>query len=252
MKAVILAAGIGSRIESLFPNIPKCLIKIGQKTILEQNLASIKSLGIKEEDIILVVGGKGSVWTSENHEKIKNIHKNTIINNENIEKNQAYSFWLAVKDLDENVLCIDGDTLFDKRVLKTLLLKESPSCFITKQGLPTETFRRVLVKNDRVFQIGKEVQSERRYMPILKFGTDFLFALKREIMSNPDFYFGNSIEIIINKICSENPIYNLNLEQIDSKPDGLVINLNTPEEYSRAIENINAIRRDKSFVDVKA
>ncbi len=247
MKAVILAAGIGSRLGNLFPNTPKCLITLGEKTILEQNLETLKEIGIKEEDITIVVGGKGDVWNSVNQEKIKKMHKNVIINNENIEKNQAYSFWLGAKDINDNLVCIDGDTLFDKIVLKKLIEYEYPSCFITKKGSPAEIFRRVVIDNDRVLGIGKELQSERRYMPILKFGTDFLFALKKELNSKPEIYFNNSIEIAISKICSVYPIYNLNLENIGAEIDNLVVNINTPEEYYSAERNLR-LRGKKNFV----
>ncbi len=247
MKAVILAAGTGSRLGNIFPNTPKCLIKLRGKTILEQNLETLKNLGIKEEETIIVIGGKGEVWNSENRERIKKIHKNIIINNENIEKNQAYSFWLGVKEINDNLLCIDGDTLFDELVLKKLIECEYTSCFITKKGSPTEIFRRVVLSNNRVLGIGKELQSERRYMPILKFGTDFLSALKRELNSKPEIYFNNSIEVAINKICSINPIYNLNLEDVGSEIDNLVVNINTPEEYYSAERNFKAENK-KNFI----
>jgi len=49
MKAVILAAGVGSRLGELAKNTPKCLIKIGEKTILERNIDILVNNGIKKE-----------------------------------------------------------------------------------------------------------------------------------------------------------------------------------------------------------
>ena len=44
MKALILAAGIGKRLKT---NIPKILLKIGSKTLLERHLENLLSLGVK-------------------------------------------------------------------------------------------------------------------------------------------------------------------------------------------------------------
>ena len=54
MKAVILAAGVSRRLYPLTYDIPKCLIKVGEKPIINHQLDSLKNSGIDE--IIIVVG----------------------------------------------------------------------------------------------------------------------------------------------------------------------------------------------------
>ena len=54
MKAIILAAGIGSRIHPLTDNCPKSLLKIDDKTILEMMISHIQDCHIN--DIIFVTG----------------------------------------------------------------------------------------------------------------------------------------------------------------------------------------------------
>jgi mannose-1-phosphate guanylyltransferase len=48
LKAVVLAAGVGSRLGKVTENIPKPLLKINDETILERNIKKIQELGIKE------------------------------------------------------------------------------------------------------------------------------------------------------------------------------------------------------------
>jgi len=54
MKAVILVAGIGSRLKPLTDNRPKHLLPVASKPLLEHLLTNIRETGIKE--VILVVG----------------------------------------------------------------------------------------------------------------------------------------------------------------------------------------------------
>ena len=55
MKALILAAGIGKRLNF---NLPKILLKIGKKTLLERHYENLLNFGIKE--IGLVIGYKSN------------------------------------------------------------------------------------------------------------------------------------------------------------------------------------------------
>lgn len=55
-KAIIVAAGLGSRLGDLTKDIPKSLLKIGKDTIIERNINTLKKNGI--EDIGIVVGYK--------------------------------------------------------------------------------------------------------------------------------------------------------------------------------------------------
>ncbi len=57
-KLIILAAGRGSRINRLTKENPKALIEINKRSLLSYQLKSIKSAGIKEEDIALITGYK--------------------------------------------------------------------------------------------------------------------------------------------------------------------------------------------------
>jgi len=234
MKAVILAAGIGHRLGDLGKTTPKCLIKIGKETILERNISLLERQGIAKQDMAIVIGGKGEMWTEENQDKIKSMHSNVIVNNENVEKNQAYSFWLGTRDIDDDLACIDGDSVFNEKALEKVVKSEYGSCFLTRI-VPSEKRARVLVKNNRVFDIGKEVISDRVYTPILKFSRVFLDALKKEIESKKEIYFSESIIPPMVAICQKHKIFNINLEGT-GEDNGLFVNINTPEEYNKAVE----------------
>ena len=54
MKAVILAAGVGSRIRPLTDNTPKSLLKVGNKTILQRMMDNLLAVNI--DQIAIVTG----------------------------------------------------------------------------------------------------------------------------------------------------------------------------------------------------
>ena len=56
MRAIIIAAGLGSRLKPYTNNLPKILVKIGKTNILESQLKVFKSLNIR--DINLIAGHK--------------------------------------------------------------------------------------------------------------------------------------------------------------------------------------------------
>ncbi|MBN4049059.1 NTP transferase domain-containing protein [archaeon AH-315-M20] len=56
MKAIILAAGIGVRLNSITKNLPKAFIPIDGKPLIEHSLDNLKNAGIKE--VIFIIGYK--------------------------------------------------------------------------------------------------------------------------------------------------------------------------------------------------
>ena len=54
MKAIILAAGVASRLRPLTDNTPKCLLPVGEKSILERTIENLMENGVNE--LVLVTG----------------------------------------------------------------------------------------------------------------------------------------------------------------------------------------------------
>ena len=54
MKAIILAAGLGTRLRPMTENTPKALVQVNQKPLIEYQIEFLKEKGIN--DIIIIVG----------------------------------------------------------------------------------------------------------------------------------------------------------------------------------------------------
>ena len=58
MKVIILAAGQGTRLRPLTDEVPKCMVKLNSKSLIERQIESIKACGVLEQDIYILTGYK--------------------------------------------------------------------------------------------------------------------------------------------------------------------------------------------------
>lgn len=105
MKAIICAAGIGSR---LGLNIPKALIPIGGRFLIEWQIEALSLC-----DITVVIGFKHE----EVIEVLNKYHVNYVINHNYETTNTSNSISLC--NFDENCLILDGDLLFNRLDINT-------------------------------------------------------------------------------------------------------------------------------------
>ena len=80
LKVIIIAAGPGSRLRPLTIDKPKCLLKIGKRSILDRQIKLFQQNQIK--DINIIVGYKKEKFKNKNLNLIenKNYQKNNILN----------------------------------------------------------------------------------------------------------------------------------------------------------------------------
>lgn len=114
MKAVILAAGRGSRLAPITDDIPKGLIELGGETILHRELRLLAEHHIDSAEIHIVTGYRS--------EKIEQIWPNVIYNELWNAKENSYSVLLALEKLGvDDFLFLDSDLLFDGLLLDKML-----------------------------------------------------------------------------------------------------------------------------------
>ena len=110
MKAIIMAAGVGKRLQALNINKPKCLITVGSTTLIRRSVNLLVSKGIS--DITVIVGFKGHL--------IRNELNNDVAYFENPDfhsTNSIKSLWYAKDLLEDNVLLLNGDLYYEHVIL---------------------------------------------------------------------------------------------------------------------------------------
>ena len=110
-KALIIAAGLGSRLKKHTENLPKCMLDFAGKTLLQRQIDCYKKNGIK--NISLVRGYKKE---KINYKGIKYFENNDYKNN-----NILNSIFYAEKVINGNIIISYSDILFDPSVVERTL-----------------------------------------------------------------------------------------------------------------------------------
>lgn len=159
MKALILVAGRGTRLDSQTRCKPKALIPILGVTILERILLTLRSVGVRE--FVLVVGYLGAMIEDKLGTGEKYGVSIEYVENPKWEKGNAISVLVAEKHVGEEFLLIMGDHLLEVRMIEELLKHRSPLTLCVDsdaRNVDLEEATRVLVEGDRLVDIGKGLE----------------------------------------------------------------------------------------------
>jgi histidinol-phosphate/aromatic aminotransferase/cobyric acid decarboxylase-like protein/choline kinase len=120
MQAIILAAGMGSRLGKYTQNNTKCMLPINGRTLIERSLDALNAAGITK--CILVVGYQKENLMRFIGSRYKNINI-TYIANDNI-----YSLALAKEHLlRDDTLLLESDLIFEERLIQDMLADPEPT-----------------------------------------------------------------------------------------------------------------------------
>tara|TARA_Y100001949_G_scaffold72506_1_gene61585 strand:+ start:586 stop:1338 length:753 start_codon:yes stop_codon:yes gene_type:complete len=153
MKAIFIAAGEGSRLENLTKDLPKPLVDVNGKSIIERQIELLRKNNVN--DIIVVTGYKKEKFTFKN---IKYIH------NPNFrEQEQTGSLMVARSEIVGDILIMFGDILFEETILQQMLNskcdiviaidKDWEKSYEERPDNPKSEADKVLIKDDKVIQI---------------------------------------------------------------------------------------------------
>jgi len=118
-QAVILAAGIGSRLGKLTAESPKCMVQIGEMTIIERALAVLKSVGVSR--VVVVTGFKRQILEDYLATLSNGLELIFVHNPDYATTNNIYSLWLAQPHIASDFLLIESDVLFTRQMIVDLL-----------------------------------------------------------------------------------------------------------------------------------
>src|SRR3989338_2613137 len=231
MQAIILAAGRGSRMGEFTKDIPKPLIQIGGKTIMEHILDALHACGIF--DVIVVVGYKGSIIEDTIGSRYKNCMLTYIFNKDFKKSDNLYSLWLAHKYVTSNgMIFLNGDTIFHESILRHLIEDSCKDGLIASVSAGEEK-NPIVIHEDRgrIVEIGHSISLEVNGV------ASGLYKLSQETSAS---YFKEAEKVFANGpqkggfvITIQRLASSIHFQAIRSE-DRRWININTPSDRERA------------------
>lgn len=155
MKALILNSGLGHRMGALTSKHPKCMTEIPvADTILSRQLKLIAAAGITE--VVMTTGYYDDILVNYCQSLELPLYYTFVNNPLYAETNYIYSIYCARECLDDDILLMHGDLVFEASVLDDILAyKKSCMKVSSTVALPEKDFKAV-VHNGRVEKVGIE------------------------------------------------------------------------------------------------
>ncbi len=226
MKAIILAAGQGTRLKPLTNDRPKCMVEYQDKPIINYILETMKECDIS--DIAVINGYKKDVLEDYlKHEKL------TFYTNENFATTNMVSTLFCAKDfMNDDLIISYADILYKNEVLAKIIDSKSNFNVVVdkkwkelweqRMENPLEDVETLKIKDGNIVELGKKPKSyydiEGQYIGLMKISKnvineiiDFYFALdKKKTYDGQNFenmYMTSFIQLIIDNLTNVNPVF---------------------------------------------
>lgn len=217
MKSVILAAGKGVRLRPLTDSVPKCMVRVNEKCIIDHILDTMAICNIDEN--VIVTGYKSEVLEDHLHDREVKFYNNINFHNTNM----VESLFCAEDELNDDIIISYSDIIYKKEVLNKLIsAKDDFSCVVDHSWRQlwyqrmddplsdAETMK--IDKNNFIYEIGNKANSfediESQYIGLIKINRnilpkviEFYYSLRRDrLYDGRDFanmYMTTFIQLII-------------------------------------------------------
>ena len=183
MIGVILAAGMAKRLRPLTDTKPKCLLKVGERTLLERTVDAMRQAGIQE--FLVVTGYRGEMIREflTSHFSFLTFH---FLDNTDYEhNNNIYSLWMACQKVrGSEFLLMDSDILCDPAAVVRIAQEQTSALAVNRHELGEEEMKVVVNADSRITEISKTCRPEDAMgesVGIEKITADYCEALAREL-----------------------------------------------------------------------
>lgn len=170
MRGVILAAGKGSRLNGTIGDKPKCLLRVGERTLIERQIDALRAIGI--DDIVAVVGCQAERVRRTCGQRLTYIE-----NTRYAQTNSLYSLWMARPLLLDGFVVMNCDVLFHPQLLSDLMSARHDDALLISyaDGPLGDEEMKIKVRRGCVVEISKTLpadDADGENLGIVKFGAE--------------------------------------------------------------------------------
>ena len=157
MRAIILAAGRGARLEAAGMLEPKALLELGGATLLDRHLRNLDALGV--EDVRVCVGYRrerveAALASAPAGLRIE------VVENPDYREGSVVTVWTARDALDggDELLLMDADVLYAPTILERLVRSPSPTALLVDRDfMPGDEPVKVCLRDGAIVEFSKRV-----------------------------------------------------------------------------------------------
>ncbi len=176
MIAIILAAGMGTRMLPLTESTHKCLLELNNQSLIQNQL---KSLAAEKITRVIVVGGYKIDMIKE-HLKDEVEY---IFNPFYETTNSIVSLWLALQHIDDDIVILNSDVIVDNELIHKMSVYESPiNIAVSKEWDETRGYK-VATSGDYVTFMSMDIPPENvfgEYAGIISVKKDILDIIRKK------------------------------------------------------------------------
>lgn len=159
LHVVLLAAGISRRLAPYWTGHPKCLLKFGDKTLLEHHLDRFRILGLSQ---ITVVTGYESEQITSRLASVSDLCIQSVFNPQFREGSIiSLATGLAHVPTGTDILTMDADVLYETEVLRRIVEKPGTGFLIDETQQETGEEMMLGVRGGRVLAIARSISNEK-------------------------------------------------------------------------------------------
>ena len=159
MIGVILAAGMAKRLRPLTDERPKCLLKVGERTLLQRTVDAMLAAGINE--LVVVTGYRANMIRDFLTEMYPKLTIHFIDNPDYAHNNNIFSLWLTRPYTDgRDFLLMDSDILCDPAIIPTVINVGDSALALNRHELGEEEMKVVADAEGRITEISKTCRPE--------------------------------------------------------------------------------------------
>ncbi|MBO7590345.1 MAG: phosphocholine cytidylyltransferase family protein [Prevotella sp.] len=159
MIGVILAAGMAKRLRPLTDACPKCLLKIGERTLLQRTVDAMIAAGINE--LVVVTGYRAEMIRDFLTKQYPSLNIHFIHNGDYEHNNNIFSLWMTRPYTDgKDFLLSDSDILFDPALIRAVLAAEGNALALNRHECGEEEIKVIVDADNRIMELSKTCSIE--------------------------------------------------------------------------------------------
>lgn len=190
-RTIILAAGEGTRLRPYTYELPKCMVKINGKSLIDRQLNVLSNLDL--EDVVIIGGYKADMLTGKSKILIKNDqYKDT---------NMLWTLFCGEELLQDEIIVSYGDIVYSEEVLEKLLKSKADISVIVDNEWHSYWKSRIdnplddaetlkINKDGKICEIGQKPDHisdiEGQYIGLMKFSAKGISIIKKLFKTESD------------------------------------------------------------------